>query len=195
MEFCAYCLINMLQNQQYGLITSNNIRYAVAGAYLTIFTGKTMYTTANGKTPLGYSPSGNLFYVKGNDDGTASVIWSVGWFSGDDSPSPATISIKPTADLVTSGLVTVKTNVPPLEIYPELQIQPGEVKILVEVGLCYKASSPLYGFSDDRNCQDVSPKTAFGLLLLNPPHVNEIFFNKVVIFTPKPGLFNETAPQ
>jgi hypothetical protein len=55
-----------------------------------------------------------------------------------------------------------------------------------------------YGFVDGRSCKDVSPREAFGFYIISPKGhggtYDKTYFNAVVIFTPKPGLFNETPP-
>jgi hypothetical protein len=87
--------------------------------------------------------------------------------------------------------VKYATNVPPSEIHPNLKIKEGEVKILVECCHCYDTGNGL--FSDGRPCRDIPVSKAFGLwvMTVNPSSSGgKAFFPSVVIFTPKPGLFD-----
>jgi hypothetical protein len=82
-----------------------------------------------------------------------------------------------------------------------LEIKKNEIKILVECAIIYldnPNSFPAFFFTDGRNCQDVSFREAMGFLILNPEmktssgSFNGTYFPEVVVFTPNPGLFNET---
>jgi hypothetical protein len=117
--------------------------------------------------------------VKGLENEKASVIWCTRWHSANDSPSPGKISL---AGRDSRSLVNTGSNVDPSKIYPDLRIQKGEVKILIEIAFHnYEYNIPA--------------KKAFGFFVLNPPKSGDnIYFNTVVIFTPKPGLFGDTAP-
>ena len=63
----------------------------------------------------------------------------------------------------------------PSEIYPTLKINPNEIKIIFESNVHYSQLSP--------------PETRGGT------GNDGIYFHSAVIFTPKPGLFDETPPQ
>jgi hypothetical protein len=90
--------------------------------------------------------------------------------------------------------VNTGTDVSPSSIYPGFSIQSGQIKILVEVTLHYSSAS-FYYFTDGRPHASVPAKTAFGFWVLFPPKKGDaIYFNTVVIFTPRPGLFDETPP-
>lgn len=101
------------------------------------------------------------------------------------------------------SLVRYKTDVPPAQIYPTLKIKPGEVKIIVDA-IIYYAQGFRFSFSDGRTYVPV--REAFGLYLVTPKvrrgnpaslsyNQNCGYFNSVVIFSPNPGLFDETPPQ
>jgi hypothetical protein len=195
MKFVGYemagILQNISQNRANKRISKDDIRHAVAGAYLSLYLGKTMYAVSGGFAPLGHTSSGNLYCVKGEKDGNASVIWCVRWHSAYNTPSPATISV---VGRDSRSIVKLGSDVKSSSIYPDLRIEEGEMKILLEVTLHY-SQAPGYGFADGRDGADVPPKTAFGFFVLNPPKNGQsVYFNTVVIFTPKPGLFSETAP-
>jgi Flp pilus assembly protein TadG len=201
MEFVAHEMVNMLQNcsQNRGdkKITKNDIKHAVAGAYLTVFPGKTMYTTSDRTAPLGYVSHGHVYAVRGNGNGTASVLWCIRFHNAYDCPSPSQIVL----DLPWNSLVKRLTNSIPSNIYPDLKIQGTELKIIVECTFHYiRVPTCGYKFTDGRLCADVSSKTAFGFLILTPPGISDSirggsYFHSVVIFTPKSGLFDGIAPQ
>jgi hypothetical protein len=183
----AGVLQNISQNRVNKRISKNDIKHAVAAAYLSIYPGKTMYTTSKDRAPMGHTSNGHLYCVKGLENGMASVAWCVRWHSAVNSPTPAEILISG-RDTLGRSIVNMGNGVDPSKIYPDLRIQKGETKILVEISFHYS------NFSDGRNSVNVPVKTAFGFFVLNIPKSNNIYFNTVVIFTPKPGLFGDTAP-
>ncbi|MDR1235407.1 MAG: hypothetical protein LBJ96_00210 [Holosporaceae bacterium] len=184
----AGILQNISQNRENRKITKDDIKHAVAAAYLSIYPGKTMYTTSPNRAPMGHTSNGHLYCVKGLENGKASVVWCVRWHSAVDSPTPARISIAGERDTLGRSIVNMGSNAVPSKIYPDLRIQKGETKILVEISFHYS------NFSDGRDKGNVPVKTAFGFFVLNLPKSDSIYFNTVVIFTPKPGLFSDAAP-
>ena len=78
MQFVAHQMASMLQNVSQNrtdkTITKNDIRYAISAAYLTVFPGISRFST-NCRSDFGYNPMLWIYYVKGNSDSTASVIW------------------------------------------------------------------------------------------------------------------------
>lgn len=87
-----------------------------------------------------------------------------------------------------------KTNVPPSEIYFDLKIKPGEMKIIIDSIIWYDVNRR---YSNGR--QPKNNKEPFSLFLTPPPDVYSkeggSCFHSIVIFTPKPGLFDETPPS
>ncbi|MDR1334133.1 MAG: hypothetical protein LBJ71_02860 [Holosporaceae bacterium] len=73
------------------------------------------------------------------------------------------------------------------------------MKIIWECVLCYhRYQSGDWQFSDGRLCRQVPIGEALGFYLLSPKTASarrEDFFNTVIIFTPKSGLFYETPPE
>jgi Flp pilus assembly protein TadG len=196
MNLCTHEVANILQNISQGRIgkkiTKNDIRYALAGAYLTVFPGKSMYTTLDRTAPMGYVSQGQLYCVRGNANGTANVLWCVRFHNAYDCPSPLTIVL---GSVAWESLVKNEAGAIPSVIYPELKIQSGETKIIVECAFhYYRDIKPGYKFTDGRYCQNVSSGDAFGFYALNLQKQGA-FFRTVVIFTPKPGLFDATAPK
>jgi hypothetical protein len=194
MKFIGYEMASILQNVSQNRvdkeITKTDIRCAVAAAYLSIYPGKTMYTTSHIHTILGHSSEGYLHCVKGLENGNAGVVWDTRQYSVENSPSPATIVV--TSSYYSRSIVKRVSVGKPSSIYPDLRIQRGETKILIETALHYAVG---YSFTDGRACSDVPAKTAFGFFVLKPPQSGSSdFFNTVIIFTPRSGLFDDTAP-
>jgi hypothetical protein len=192
MEFCAHCMVNILQNvsqkRESKKITKTDIGNAMECAYLTLYPGNTLRAKSTNAHVFGHFPLGFIYLVKGEDNGNASVVWGIHFLDHGTSPYVAAQS-----STHAYSLVKVLKNVLPASIYPQLKIQPGEKKILLDCAYCYHNDSS-WKFTDGRNCANVSPREAFGFFVLSPSRINDGFFNKVVIFTPKPGLFDETLP-
>ncbi|MDR1334360.1 MAG: hypothetical protein LBJ71_04020, partial [Holosporaceae bacterium] len=182
MKFAGHEMANILQNVSQNRaskrITKTDIRHAVAAVYLSVYSAKTMYTTSESHSPMGYTSNGHLYCVKGVENGNASVIWCIRWHSAVDSPSPAKISMQD-RDPYERTIVNMGSGVKPSSIYPDLHIQEGETKILVEISFHYGSY-----FTDGRTCADVPAKTAFGFFVLEPLwRRRNVYFNTVVIFT------------
>jgi hypothetical protein len=197
MEFCAHCMINILQNisQNRGnkKITFNDVRYAVSGAYLSMYPGKSMHSLSTSKYihTFGHFPHGHLYYIKGLADGKADVIWCT-QFHPSYTTTPSALYVYVNNTQHSASTVKLVKNVQPSAIYPGLTIKPNEIKMILE---CYSYFTGACYFPDGRN--NVSAREAFGFLILNPKGHGSggySYFNSVVIFTPKPGLFNETPP-
>ena len=202
-HFVAHQMASMLQNVSQNrtdkAITKNDIRHIASAAYLTIFPGITQFT-ATGKHDgyLGYNPMWYVICVKGNENSTASVVWVQRYFSCNDAINPETINQDSRIDrTITSNL----QNVEPSRIHPNLKLEKNEIKIILECTIHYSQASS-YSFADGRNCSTVSPSKAFGFFVypLAPPKTQDgkndaIYFHSVVIFSPRPGLFSETAPK
>jgi hypothetical protein len=206
MTFVAHEIVNILQNisQNRGgdnkRITLNDIRYAMSGAYLSIYPGTTMFSVgAGGPHALAHWPAGFIHCVKGNSTGTAaSVIWSVVFYTH-TSQSPAAVTCM-NATNHSNSIIPSSQNVAPSVIYPGLTISSDQRKIIVECSLL-KHNGASYRLVDGTSINAISNRKAFGFWILNPtPVTNDsngglTFFNTVVIFTPEFGLFADTPPQ
>jgi len=75
-----------------------------------------------------------------------------------------------------------------------LKISEGEEKVIIDSNLWWRT-----GDKDNTGNTVKTSREAFKFYLVSPkvtvPCGSEAFFNSVVIFTPKPGLFDETAPS
>ncbi len=208
-EFVAQQFANIIQNisqkRENKKITVNDLKYTVALAYQTIYPGKTMFWQGSGNHFV-HIPHPIIYYVKGNNDGTATTVWGKPFWTN-DSPvtSPATIKTEAQTSSHDISLINMGTNLQPSQIYQTLKINPGEVKIIVEAIIFFKTTdkdtSGKSGYTarDVFGCRSVSPKLWFNKNS-SYTHIDAAgglrggYFNSVVIFTPKPGLFDETAP-
>lgn len=177
-------------------------------AYLTIFPSNTLIPADAYYYPFGYHAFYTIYYVKGLDNGNASVIWAVS-FAGDgganiDGYSEArkngmwyrrsTTKYGEIDRMATKFLKGVE----PSKIHPRLTIKQGEVKIIVECCLLYCTER---NFADGTSCSKKSFKEAFGLLFISPKYCRQGrsnfygFFNSVTIFIPRENLFSDSMPQ
>jgi hypothetical protein len=196
-EFVGQQMANMIQNVSKNRgtdqkkITKEDLKNAFCLAWLTVFpNSSSMFYEGNSALGFGYLPHSFVYYVRGLNNGQASCFWRA-FISpnGSSHKSPLTTFVWIYTTDNKGSPVRMKTSeVNPSEIYPSLKIEPGQEKIII-VSSFYRKSSYL-----------PSNKQSFGFYLLDPKHLNEndntwYFFHSVVIFTPKPGLFTETAPS
>ena len=93
---------------------------------------------------------------------------------------------------VGNSIIKYKSNVLPEEIYSQLKINSGDIKILIELFSQWSAS-----YTNNVGNKKNSLKEALELYIATPKQVRTnpaSFFNTVVIFTPKPGLFDPDNP-
>jgi hypothetical protein len=182
-------MAGMLQSVSCGQrVTLQNIVNAFAVAILTIYPGKTGYGTALSNFWLGHYSHGWVYCIRGESNGNASIVWLA---------VPYIHSVIPNIEVwlsnhMGSSIVYAK-NVNPSKIHKDLKISPGELKILVECSHYY--GKHIY-FPDGR--MSISSREAFKFLVLTPKVKSQNtlgYFNSIVIFTPKPGLFDETPPM
>lgn len=202
-EFVAQQMANIIQNisqkRENKKITAEDLGYAVALAYQTIYPGTTMFWQGNG-LPLVHVPHPIIYYVKGNDDGTATTVWAKAfWTNRETDISPTTIQSATQTTTHDLSHINMGTNLTPSQIYPTLKIKEGKVKIIVEAIIFFHSD-----FKDINGKSGYTSRKVFGCHLISPKrwHDNGLFndenrggyFHSVVTFTPKSGLFNETAP-
>jgi hypothetical protein len=91
------------------------------------------------------------------------------------------------------SLVRCKTGVSsPSQIYPNLKMTGDCEKILIEASIA-RSNSFL-----TKSGNQLTDKQSLGFHFINPrcgDWGDRMYFRTVVIFTPKPGLFTETAPS
>lgn len=199
-EFVAQQMVNILQNIAYTRLQEGNtislldIKRAASLAYLSIYPGTTMFTTKLGSNyhVFNHKPRIYMYYVKNNSDGTASVPWRL-WIHSGDQINPNDWSHGYLKTTSPQSLVTVATNVPPSSIYPNLKMDDGNPRIIVEVQIRW----------DKNDQKDANGKTAysarevFKLFAVNvkSKHKDKAdYFTSVVTFTPNDG-FTVNQPQ
>jgi len=190
-EFVAQQTINMLQNitqkRENKEIKKKDLANIHALSWQTIYPGKTLFQK-DSVYPAGHNSITSMYYVKGLSDGKASCCWRT-WIELKTSPNDMSYTCVANND--TNSPINFQTNTDPSNIYPTLKINQGEVKIIVETLIQRNKTTTYKGISD---------KEAMGLRLANPVGVTTSkgwihMFRSIIIFTPRPGLFSETAPS
>jgi hypothetical protein len=194
-------MVNIIQNisRNHGRITITDLRYALAGSALPIYPGVTAYSMTKSQPFMhkyGHSLICYVYAVKGVSDEKASVVWTKELGTHWNAIKPISINVNSKKSAVS---MAYKTNSPSPEIYPELSIKNGEIKVIIELDLfCPRASlsqSGVFVFPGGKLVRDASAHQVFGFLLLNPPcSADALFFSTVIIFTPKHGIFSENEP-
>ncbi len=195
----ANIIQNISQNRPNKAIKLNDMRYASALSWLSLYPGMTMHhtdtRTANAHE-LSHYPWHMIYYVEGLSGGKASVKWLRYTFPQKSTNPKAMYCNTKTSDQANS-VVRWGTNVEPSAIYPTLKINEGEAKIIVE---CYLLTNPDSMSTNDYNPSDnqsTCARKAFRLRLVTPKGTGgfERYFPSVMIFSPKPGLFTSTRPD
>jgi hypothetical protein len=198
-------LQNISQSRSDKKIKLSDLKIAAISCFLPLYPGKTMFCTSLSPTkkPYGHNPVWFIHCVKGRGDGKADVLWQV-LFSSQENLSPNEMPHFGVRKAHANSVVKYYSNTAASSIYKDLTINSGEIKILIECSSIYFYGNKNYSFSDGRPFTKVTPREAFDFLVLSPKHktvygkavsTGTTYFNSVVIFTPKPGLFSETAPQ
>ena len=129
-----------------------------------------------------------IFYVKGVGNGRVSCLWRTFIaMNVTDSPDSIYCGTRKDQSDASAWITQYKTNAIPSEINPQLtEIPQGDDRIIVEVGICYR---------DGKNSEGkiVSLKDSLGLHTVTPKITTNSIANTYAIFTPKPGLFDETG--
>ena len=190
-EFVAQQTVNMLQNisqnRSNKRIKKEDLARIHSLAWQTLYPGKTLFLK-DSVYPAGHSPITSMYYVEGLIDGKASCHWRT-WTNVKTSPSDISYTRVKSND--TNSPINYRTNADPSTIYPTLRISPGKTKIIVETLIERNGTATYKGISD---------KEAMRLYLANPGGIHTSagwthLFRSIVIFEPKEGLFNETAPE
>ena len=199
-EMMANILQNMSQNRDNKTITSTDLKYALTAAFLNIYPD-TNLCSIKAARKHGYWCEVFTYYVRGNANGTASIIWAkiVGQWGSTLMNTPQSQYYADIENLSNRPYVKNLTNVAPSAILPELSIMPGEIKVILEACLTYSYLSN-FKLPNGANTSTVDYSKIFGFYLIKPKYTQRTSeeracFHSIVIFTPKPGLFSETAPQ
>ena len=192
-EFVAQQMANMIQNISQKRInkkiTKKDLENIHVLAWKTIYPGLSMFLN-NSVFPLHHKPCVSVYYVKADNTGKASCVWKI-WFVKDKITD---VYLQTETDKTTDyhiSKVKFLTNTFSANIYPTLKINPGETKCIIETSLERDPNGDAFG--------KISDRAALNLYLVTPKILDDDgwshMFYSVIIFTPKPGLFDETPPQ
>lgn len=198
-SFMSNIMVNVIQNVSQNRInkriTQKDLNYARYLAGLVYFPGLSHYCTETNELPLGICIVFFVYYVKGTAHNKCKVIWRLDGHSTAKSPdnSPPTLF---DGDSDWSIVNSSNGELSSSSVYKSLTIEKDEVKILLEL---HFNALPSYIASNGKPWGNVSLSQRFGLFLISPKSCSKSssiysYFNTVTIFTPKPGLFSETAP-
>ena len=205
-EFVAQQMANIIQNisqkRSDKKITLTDLGYAASLAFLSIYPGKTMYSDrkrGNASHELSHFPKFHIHYVKGLSGGKASGIWALRFrIQEGTTPTEWAYTVMKSTD--SDSKVKWGTNLAQSTIYPTLKMDEGKYKIILECVLYNGESSMSNNEYLATDSQSTRAKKSFKCRLITPkPNYKSdghgYYFDSVVIFTPKPGLFDETAPS
>jgi hypothetical protein len=183
------------QNRASKRITWNDLKFAIITGFSTVYPGKTMFGTKAFTHIYGHCPLAFVICVKGVGNGKASVLWQM-MYSMHRNLSINDNNNTGLRDNHVNSTIKCLENKEPSQIYNGLEIKENEIKILVECTIFYIVSNDAF-FTDGRSCRDIPFREAMGFFILNPKmtlewDTNNCYFTRVVVFTPNPGLFDET---
>ena len=168
----------MLQNISQGkAITLDQIKQAFQAANLPYYRNFSVKTDDDN-----FFAHAWIHYIKGLDNGNASVIkiWCP-W-----SAEKTYAKIETYTKQHPGSSINFKQNVNPKEIYKNLTIKPGEIKIICEYTNHYLTNNTSMNYNTTKE---------MGFFLYCPSKTmssnKQNYFNSVIIFSPKPGIFNE----
>ena len=194
-EIMINVIQNISQNRVDRRITQRDLNYARYIAGQTYFPGLSQYAVNEGYQ-MGICPVFFIYCVKGTDHNKCKVIWSMDGHSTTESPDDIKLgSFSGTSSWSLVNSPNGELNSP--DVYKSLEIEKGEVKILLEFHI---NALPSYKFWDGTSLFSIPLPKRFGLFLISPKSCRNSrniysYFNSVVIFNPKPGLFSETPPR
>ena len=181
----ASIIQNISQNRANKKINIKDLNYARAAAGLVYYGGKTQYTVSANLRPKGSFLEFYLYYVKGTGHNIGKVIWAIDGNLFLDTPDNIAPGMRPFSYDSQNSIVRYKANdTASQEIYKNLKIEKDEAKIVLDIGIIAIGNIPL--------------KSIFELWVFSPKSRtsnNAIYFSNAIIFTPKPGLFDETPPS
>ena len=193
MQFCGEIMVNMLQNitqnRENKAVTKTDYAHSMYAAFLAYLgSDQKIYGEKSDEQHLFYFPHPTLFCIKGLDNGKVKILWIMHptWYkypSNLNAPGVRTAQNDKThinEFSIIPALLNTETN--PENISKNFRINAGEIKMVLEV--CFFTRYP------------EKAKHHFGCIITKPkPSCPRAFFNRLVIFSPRPGLFSETAPK
>jgi hypothetical protein len=180
-------------------VTLKDLSYARCFSALPVYPGASLYAISGSGTFAKRYTAGfcllYLYYIKGTGHNKCKVCWC--WDSNfvNTSPNSSTFQFVDSAYNSYSAVFYKsgdKAN--SWEIYPSLTIEEGEEKMVLDY--CYWAAN-VGVFADGSPAASVPLGRRFGLYFATPksPPRGEAYFHSVVIFTPKPWLFDANRPS
>jgi hypothetical protein len=201
-------MVSMFQNvsqnrsEENRKIILKDIRYAYCSAYMSAYLGTySIFSNSKGYHLYGYAPHGWIYYMKGvgND---VRCCWRVQFESVNGTgTTPSKITAGAASGAENRSFIRIATGETknPAAVYPGLSISDGEVKIIVEVGSYFNRGHANCRYLDGSVA--ASLREVFGFFLIDPIITayeansgGNIYFNSIIIFTPKSGLFDGIAP-
>jgi len=200
-KFCAYCIANMIgsvsQNRNNKKITMTDLQNIRCAASLIAYPGKTGYAikgTGDGACrSIGHFLSLYIYCVIGTGNNKGKCVWR--WDSNYLNTSPSNSGSFNSLSDNSYAVVRYKNNETDTKnIWKDLTIENGEMKIIIETSL----RTGLCSYSDGQRVSSVPISKRFGFWLITPtcptPIGHGSHFHSVVIFSPKPGLFDTNTP-
>jgi hypothetical protein len=197
MKFAAHCAVSMIQNTNRA-ITADDIKRILYAWTLIIYPNPSESLYRNSKR---YIVEWDLLFVLGTGDDMCKVMWSARGTLGYSKKNvlDGSYNVQSTVGSALSGASSsifsnmtakhpgrIKTEIASTILHPNLHIKTEEKKMILEIR---------YWNSDLR------PWEWLGFWVLIPSYTPKIqsgvkgaFLTTVVIFTPKPELFSESAP-
>jgi hypothetical protein len=206
----AHMAVGMIQNiskhRESRRITAVDIRLITHAALMNFYSGLQSIHLGDGKYPLGHTPLLFLACVKGLPEGKAKIAWGSFCFSHSPTvPSPNTLYFENAHQNMLDFMnLKCSLNIPynPSAIHPDLTIEEGEYKIILQAGFHTRAA---YKYSDGVVVSQGNARRLFGFYMLpfaplGKPYAarGDLAFmfssSSTIIFTPNPGLFSDTPP-
>ena len=195
MQFCGEIMVNILQNisqnRDNKAITRADFARSVYAAFLTYYGSDLRAYSEEGDASrmyYRYFPHPMMFCVKGLDDGKATILWCMhpAYYKPPNNFATPYVRTGNDNNMKRFSLVKPALNTPtaPENIAKNLVIKPGEIKLIIDVAF----------YTEYTSIEQASQR--FGCYIYKPKPVSEkTFFNTLIIFSPRPGLFSETDPK
>ncbi len=160
----------------------------------------------NSYYPLGFCCVTYTGYIKGTGTNKAKIMWTTYCYTTSSNPSvTAYTSSGSNASAGASFFYgkTLNTEYDSTKINKDLKINSGEVKIIIELYMCfrptYKFNSSTASWTAANAKSEISKRLGFYLLQSKESAAHSTtdlgYFNTIIIFSPRPGLFSETPPS
>jgi Flp pilus assembly protein TadG len=209
----AYMASSLLQRGVERAIIRKDLSQIFSAAFFSHFPGTSQYYI-NSQWAMGYTKIAHVYYVVGSAKGKAQVKW--GWKSNEKASNPNDNGTIFNTSQSTSVVKFLSFASDPNSIYKHLSLDEDEARIIIDVGFYLIDTTTTKNGgngSDVASAEDEIDATAstttdstagiaadakkcmgFSLLPLRSS-ADASYFNFVLVFTPKKGLFTETAPK